>query len=105
MTGIKPGYIKRADVAWYCSHHHDADGKNVAYAYSYLFAYPFDIPAGSKTIKLPNNENVRILAISLADGNPRVKPAQPLYDELPPSGAADLALSTGAARIPRSSAP
>ena len=107
MTGIKPGYIKRADVAWYCSHHHDADGKNVAYAYSYIFAYPFDIPAGAKTIKLPNNANVRILAISLADGNPRVKPAQALYDELPfaASGPADLALSTGANRIPSSRAP
>jgi alpha-mannosidase len=26
MTGIKPGYIKRADLAWYCTHHHNAAG-------------------------------------------------------------------------------
>ena len=38
MTGLKPGFIKRADLAWYCSHHHDAAGKNVDYSYSYLFA-------------------------------------------------------------------
>jgi len=31
MMGIKPGYIKRADVAWYCSHHHTGRGANVAY--------------------------------------------------------------------------
>jgi len=80
MTGIKPGYIKRADLAWYCSHHHNAAGENVPYAYSYLFAYPIDLPDGAKTITLPNNDKIRVLAISVAGENPEVKPAQPLYD-------------------------
>ena len=83
MTGLKQGYIKRAALAWYCDHHHDAAGKNATYAYSYLFGYPIDLPPGAKTIKLPQNENIRILAISVADENPEVKPAQPLYDVLP----------------------
>jgi alpha-mannosidase len=82
MTGIQPGYIKRADVAWYCSHHHNAAGENVPYGYSYLFAYAIDLPAGAKTITLPNNGRVRIFAISVADESPEVKPAQPLYDTL-----------------------
>jgi alpha-mannosidase len=82
MTGIKPGYIKRADLAWYCSHHHNAAGDNVPYAYSYLFAYPIDLPAGAKTITLPDNDRIRILAISVVDENPAVKPVQPLYDVL-----------------------
>ena len=69
MTGIKPGYIKRADLAWYCSHHHNAAGENVPYRYSYLFAYPIDLPAGAKTITLPDNDKIRILAISVADEN------------------------------------
>ena len=85
MTGIKPGYIKRADVAWYCTHHHNAAGENVAYRYSYLFAYPMDLPDGTKSIKLPENDKIRILAISVAQENPDVKPAQPLYDVLPPA--------------------
>jgi alpha-mannosidase len=84
MTGIKPGYIKRADLAWYCSHHHNAAGENVAYRYSYLFAYPIDLPAGAKAIKLPDNDEIRILAISVAEENPLVKPVHPLYDLLPP---------------------
>jgi alpha-mannosidase len=84
MTGIKPGYIKRANVAWYCSHHHNAAGENVAYRYSYLFAYPIDMPDGLKSIQLPDNDKIRILAISVAQENPGVKPAQPLYDVLPP---------------------
>jgi alpha-mannosidase len=83
MTGLKPSFIKRADLAWYCSHHHDAAGKNVDYSFSYIFGYEIDVPPGAKTIKLPNNENVRILAISLANGNPKVKPVRPLYDLLP----------------------
>ena len=96
MTGLKPGYIKRADLAWYCSHHHNAAGENVSYRYSYLFAYPIDLPAGAKTITLPDNDRIRILAISAANENPSVKPAQPLYDELPPAadGKADFLLST-----------
>jgi alpha-mannosidase len=87
MTGIKPGYIKRADVAWYSSHHHNAAGANVAYRYSYLFAYGIDLPAGAKSIRLPKNDKIRILAMSVADENPEVKPAQPLYDLLPPTTA------------------
>ena len=95
MTGLKPGYIKRADLAWYCSHHHNASGQNVAYAYSYLFGYAIDLPPAAKTIRLPNNDRIRILAISLADENPEVRPARPLYDVLPSpnAGPSDFTLS------------
>jgi alpha-mannosidase len=82
MTGIKPGYIKPASLAWYCSHHHNASGKNVAYSYSYLFGYSMELPAGAKTITLPRNEKVRILAISVAQEEPAVEAVQPLYDTL-----------------------
>jgi alpha-mannosidase len=98
MTGIKPGYIKRADLAWYCSHHHNAKGENVPYGYSYLFGYSIDMPPGAKTIRLPDNDKIRVLAISVANEDPELKPAQPLYDVLPPpaSDISDFALSTSA---------
>ncbi|HZU24897.1 MAG TPA: glycoside hydrolase family 38 C-terminal domain-containing protein [Bryobacteraceae bacterium] len=83
MVGIRPGYIKRADVAWFSTHHHNAAGANVAYSYSYLFAYPMDLPGGARTLRLPENANIRILAISVAEENPGVRPVQPLYDMLP----------------------
>jgi len=83
MMGIKPGYIKRADLAWYCSHHHNAAGENVPYRYSYVFAYPVDIAPDAKTIQLPDNDKIRILAISVAEETPEVRPVQPLYDVLP----------------------
>jgi alpha-mannosidase len=82
MTSLTPGFIKRADLAWYCSHHHNAAGKNMSYAYSYLFGYAMDVPVGAKTLKLPDNDKIRILAISVANENPELKAAQPLYDEL-----------------------
>lgn len=82
MTGIAPGYIKRAPVAWFASHRHTPDGKNEAYAYSYLFAYTIDVPANARTLTLPNNDNVRILAMTGSSEIFKVQPAQPLYDTL-----------------------
>jgi alpha-mannosidase len=101
MTGIRPGYIKRADLAWYCSHHHNPAGENVAYSYSYLFAYALDLEPGTKSIKLPNNPKIRILAISVAEENPLTRPAQPLYDVLPPAAAGekDFLLSCSATSL------
>jgi len=88
MVSLKPGYIKRADLAWYCSHHHDAAGENVPYGYSYLFAYSIDLPADATTIELPDNDRVYVLAISVAEASPKVTPAQALYDVLPPAATA-----------------
>jgi alpha-mannosidase len=82
LVSIQPGFTKRADVAWFCSHHHDAAGANVDYSYSYVFAYPLDVPAGAKTLTLPNNDKIRVLAISVAEEAPEVVAVQPLYDTL-----------------------
>ncbi len=79
---ITPGFIKRAPVAWYSDHRHTADGKNEAYSYSYLFAYAIDLPAGAKTLTLPDNDKIRIMAITVADEPRQVSPTGPLYDTL-----------------------
>jgi alpha-mannosidase len=82
MTGIKPGFIKPAPLAWFASHHHRADGLSEPYAYSYLFAYALDIPAGAKTLTLPDDDRVRVLAVTVSDEGDAVRPAQPLFDWL-----------------------
>jgi alpha-mannosidase len=83
FTGqITPGFIKRAPVAWYCDHRHTADGKNEAYSYSYLFAYAIDLPSGAKTLTLPDNDKIRIMAVSVANEAGLTQPAAPLYDTL-----------------------
>ncbi|MFZ0923348.1 MAG: glycosyl hydrolase-related protein, partial [Candidatus Acidiferrales bacterium] len=79
-ASITPGFIKRAPIAWFASHYHDANGANVPYAYSYLFAYSLDLPASAHTLTLPDNDKIRILAVTVAQENARVRPAQPLYD-------------------------
>ncbi|HEX8139210.1 MAG TPA: glycoside hydrolase family 38 C-terminal domain-containing protein [Pyrinomonadaceae bacterium] len=82
MTGIKPGFIKRADLAWFASHHHTAAGLSEPYAYSYLFAYALDLPPGAKTLALPNNDKIRIMAVTASTEAGQVRPAHPLYDTL-----------------------
>jgi alpha-mannosidase len=81
-TGLKRGFIKRAPVAWYASHHHTAQGGNEPYAYCYLFAYSLDLPDGATTLTLPDNDKIRIMAITVADQAGSLRPAQPLYDTL-----------------------
>ena len=79
-TGLTPGFIKRDPVAWFASHHHTAQGGNEVYAYCYLFAYSLDIPDGATTLTLPDNDKIRIMAITVADQSGSLRPAAPLYD-------------------------
>jgi alpha-mannosidase len=82
MLGLTPGFIKRAPLAWFASHRHTPSGANEAYAYSYLFVYTLDVPANARTLTLPNNDRIRIMAITGSDERSMVKPAHPLYDTL-----------------------
>jgi alpha-mannosidase len=69
-------------LGWYASHHHTAEGLNEPYQYSYLFVYSLDMPAGARTLTLPDNDKIRILSVSVVDDNPLVTPAAPLFDTL-----------------------
>ena len=79
FVGMQPGFIKRADVAWFSDHHHTPDGLNEPYSYSYLFVYSMPLAPGAKTITLPDNDKIRVMAISVAQEAPEVRPAVPLY--------------------------
>jgi alpha-mannosidase len=82
MIGLRPGFIKRADVAWFSSQRRGADGSAEPYSYSYLFAYAIDVPPGVRTLTLPDNDRIRILAVTAVDERWPVKAAFPLYDTL-----------------------
>ena len=45
-----------------------------------------DLPAHTRTLTLPANDRIRILAVSVAKEEANVRPAQPLYDTLGRSG-------------------
>lgn len=83
-AGVRRAYLKRDPVAWFCSHHHGPDGSNQIYQYCYLFAYAIDLPAGAKQLTLPKNEQVLVLAATVAADDPAVavRLAQPLSDPL-----------------------
>jgi len=81
-AGLTPGFVKAAPVAWFASHRHLSDGTNEPYAYSYLFAYAVDLPAGARTLTLPVNERIRILAASVTNEQHAVRPVTWLYDRL-----------------------
>ncbi len=81
-SGLTPGFIKRAPVAWYASHHHTAEGGNEVYSYCYLYGYSLDVPEGATSLTLPDNDKIRIMAITVADQTGKLHPAQPLYDVL-----------------------
>jgi alpha-mannosidase len=83
-VGLEAGYVKPASLAWYASHHHTADGLNQPYQYSYLFAYSMEISGKARTLTLPHNDKIRILAVSVAEENPSLIPTVPLYDRLNP---------------------
>jgi alpha-mannosidase len=57
-------------------HNVTADAVPEPYMYSYLFAYAIDLPAGARTITLPDNKRIRILAMTVADEPWVVTPAQ-----------------------------
>lgn len=57
-------------------------GENVACAYSYLFLFD-RTAAEDEDHYVPDNDRIRILAMSVANENPAVKPAQLLCDVLP----------------------
>jgi alpha-mannosidase len=81
-VGLTHGYIKQAALGWYASHHHTAEGLNEPYQYSYLFVYSLDVPADARTLTLPNNDRIRILAVSVVNDDPSLTPASPLFDTL-----------------------
>ena len=90
--GLAPGYVKDGEVAWFLSHQHSPKNGDEFYQYSYLFKYAFDIPAGAKTITLPNDARVKVFAVTAqkADSAPTAS-VTPLHDTLASHGAAPQA--------------
>jgi alpha-mannosidase len=83
LAGITPGYIKRDPVAWYADHKRLADGTNDPYRFCYLFRYTIDLPPGTKTLTLPRNGTIRLLAVTVSNApSAETRPAAPLSGTL-----------------------
>jgi hypothetical protein len=78
---IMPAYINRAEVAWAGTHRHCSVGGNEAYIFTHVFKQSIDLPKKARSLTLPDDDGVRILALTLADNeNDVATPVQPLYD-------------------------
>lgn len=80
LAGIVPGYVKRDPVAWYADHRRLGDGGNDAYRFCYLFRYALPLPEGARTLVLPADRRIRILAATISGRSADTPPAQPLYE-------------------------
>jgi alpha-mannosidase len=81
VTGIdqiRPAFVKRDEIAWIGTHRHDPKD-NEPYVSSYVFKYAIDLPAGVKSVTLPNAPALRILAVSVAKDGHALAPAGALY--------------------------
>ena len=75
---IRPGFVKRDEVAYVGTHRHAPDGDQV-YIPTYLFVYVIDLPPALQEVQLPSNDKVRIFAITVAHQRYHLWPATRLY--------------------------
>jgi len=91
IKNLKKGFIKRNEVAWFSTHLH-RDTTNVPYQYAYIFKYALDANPATGVLQLPENEAIKIFAITVADDSfDQVKPCSPLYDDF--TGRSDIRLT------------
>ena len=80
LDQIRPAFVKRDEIAWVGTHRHTPDGDQI-YLPSYVFMYEIALPAGATSLRLPENPSLRIFAISVARGQPALRPAGALYSK------------------------
>jgi len=81
--GVKPGFTRSDNVAFFTTHlHHPSEG-NESYIYGYVFKYALDLPEGVREVRLPQNSKIKILAMTVAwNENDDSKVVQNLFDVL-----------------------
>ncbi len=68
-AGLQPAWFRNDRVAWWCSHTHDRNGVNEIYQYAYLHHITLDVDARDRTVWLPNERSVYLVA-AVCETNP-----------------------------------
>ena len=77
-----PAYVKPAAVGWVGSHCHDALGGRTPYGQAYLFRYAIDLLHETRSVVLPDDPSIRILAMTCAsNSNDGVQSTTPVVGE------------------------
>lgn len=81
-TVISPDYFKQESVAWTGTHLHNGNtNSNKSYVFTYLFKYCIVLPEGATELKLPDNNNIAVFAITAANNeNDDTTPAAELFE-------------------------
>jgi len=79
---MREPFVKTDNIAWFASHNHRAyPSCNDSYQYCYLYKYEIPIPVGAKTVILPDNKDIKIMAMTVSNsGIGSLNALQPLYD-------------------------
>lgn len=87
-----PAFVKHVPVGFVATHRHlGKTNENEAYKFGYLFRIAIEIPAGAKTLQLPDMKELRIAAITVSDDASRLsKPASQIGVDFPRDPAATL---------------
>ena len=68
VLGINEPFLKHDNIAWFASHYHFGyPSRNIPYTYCYLFKYSLELPDNGGTIILPDNNKIKIFAISVVE--------------------------------------
>jgi alpha-mannosidase len=83
VLGIKGPFLKHDNIAWFASHYHFGyPSQNIPYTYSYIFKYEINLPQNTGEITLPDNDKIKIFAITAAKNTADdIQILQPLTDE------------------------
>ena len=80
MLSIEEPFVKTDNIAWFASHYHTS-ASDASYKYCYIYKYCLDLPAGARTLTLPDNPAIKIMAITASITGDEGKPLQKLYDD------------------------
>ncbi len=76
---VEPGSLRTDPVAWFATHTHDRRGRDRPYHFAYLFHLA--VPWSGGDLRLPEDEDVLLIAVTLADDGRRVAhPAASSFD-------------------------
>jgi alpha-mannosidase len=65
---IAPAYEKVQPLAWVGTHRHSALGENEPYVFTHVYRYRLGLPPGARTVTLPDDPGVIVLAATAVTG-------------------------------------
>ncbi|MHA1148171.1 MAG: alpha-mannosidase [Promethearchaeota archaeon] len=78
--GVEPGYITRARLEWFATHTYKA-GKIQAYRFGYLYTIKLNIPKDAKSLILPDDFRIYIMAMTASQQKVNIQNNQILNDK------------------------